>query len=267
MRHMISSIKRLRYFKRKSHVPHFQMIRTVESILISKFTKGHDQPLLDLGCGDGVFADSLDTSPLVGIDIDRKVLANSKSDRKRHFTIQSDAKYLPFASETFATIFSNCALEHMDSLQDILSEIRRILTRTGNFVFTVPTDHFFRMAKNDPVLRKQQLNEQQALDQYNLAHHHVNIFDFNTWVQVLAQAGFTIASWAFYLPGRIGQFIARMDILYTLKSNRELIRKLEKSFLGIGGLPLRFYFALYICHIGHRNSGTHILFKVNKTNK
>ncbi len=53
---------------------------------------------------------------------------------------QVSAHNLPFTDGAFASVFSNCALEHMDYIDRVLSETFRVIQDGGLFVASVVTD-------------------------------------------------------------------------------------------------------------------------------
>ena len=254
------------FFKSISRIPHFQMIRTVESGLLSSFINKESTPLLDLGCGNGEFAESLRLNQIYGIDVDLKAILEIEINKLYQRVILANASRLPCKNEAFASVFSNCAIEHMDHIEDVLDEIRRILKRKGEFIFTAPTDFFLKIVGEDRFLNDIYSDTRDTLNEYNRIHNHVNIFSLEKWKRILKKTGFEIQKHRYYLPGSIGKFIARMDVLYTVKPNEQVkyIRYFEKKFNSLLGLPLRLYFLLYLISLHRNYIGTHIIIKAMK---
>jgi SAM-dependent methyltransferase len=251
------------YFNTISHIPHFYMIRMIESRLMSDYIDKNEGPFLDLGCGDGTFSMSLKLNNIYAIDIDANPVKNIKDDGYYQAVHIASASSIPFHDSFFMTVFSNCALEHMDSLDDIFYEVRRVLKHNGKFIFTVPTEQFFKEVRSDKILQELGLNNEESIRKYNEFHHHVNIFDIPSWIKELEASGFNCLKYEYYLPKPIGAFVARMDVLYSIGSaaDKHLITKLEEEFNSTEGSPLRHFFERYLVNPHIELSGTHIIIK------
>ena len=247
-------------------LPHFYMIRSVELRLLSNYIVRTEGPFLDLGCGDGCFGKSLGLKDVYGIDIDEKLIKSIQKDDHYVGVYHADASKIPFKNDSFSTVFSNCALEHMDQIKKVLIEIKRVLKDQGKFILTVPTERLYEVIRKDAVLRKAGLGGQHAWDRYNRIHHHVNMFELGTWKELLEPIGFRILNHQYYLPGFIGRFVARMDMLYTVATpkTKNLVDKLENRYWSLAGLPLRIYFCHYIRNLRSENSGTHLIIRSEK---
>lgn len=97
--------------------------------------------VLDLGCGDGAFAEIIADAKWVGADIAQEAIGRA---RRRHpglrwERIDEDAP-LPFADESFAAVWCSETLEHVGDTAGFLAEARRVLAREAPLVLTVP-DH------------------------------------------------------------------------------------------------------------------------------
>jgi SAM-dependent methyltransferase len=103
----------------------------------------YPMPVLDLGCGDGVFAKLIFDQPLQS-GLDLRPHRVRKAWRAGIYTtaVTGNAAALPYADESFATVFSACAMEHMPPLSRILAEIERVLKPGGRLITTVPSGYF-----------------------------------------------------------------------------------------------------------------------------
>jgi SAM-dependent methyltransferase len=91
--------------------------------------------VLDFGCGTKPYECLFkNATSYTGVDIE--VSGHSHSDSKVDFFY--DGKTLPFADSTFDSVVSFEVLEHVFNIQDVLSEIERVLKRGGVFLVTIP---------------------------------------------------------------------------------------------------------------------------------
>ncbi len=86
--------------------------------------------LLDAGAGRGAYRDLLHdyVDEYIGLDV-----TASKAT-----TAVGDAQKLPFASESFDTVFCSQVLEHVPEPWKALAEMRRVLKPGGHLILTVP---------------------------------------------------------------------------------------------------------------------------------
>jgi SAM-dependent methyltransferase len=118
------------------------LLRAVEARIYQDLLPLED-PVLDLGCGDGHFASVAFPNPLtVGIDPATESLREAKARHAYRWVSRSTGGALPFASGSFTTVISNSVLEHIPDLDPVLSEVARVLRSGGRFIFCVPGDHF-----------------------------------------------------------------------------------------------------------------------------
>lgn len=90
--------------------------------------------LLDVGCGTGIFTDSVLSSggQIIGLDISMPMLARAANlFRRQQFTpLVGNMLALPFANGSFDKVYSMTALEFVDNAQSAFAELQRV-TRTG----------------------------------------------------------------------------------------------------------------------------------------
>ena len=121
-------------------IPAFRaLIRTIEGRLLIEYGP-LPRPLLDLGCGDGHFAQVVLGAADVGIDLDLQKLRQSAARKVYRHLDAASATRLPFRDGFFQSVLANCALEHMPDLDAVLDEVARVLKPGGTFVFTVPNE-------------------------------------------------------------------------------------------------------------------------------
>ena len=128
--------------------PMHAFFRSIELDLYHDSDVDFENPVLDLGCGDGRVIHILKETGLVkkppyGIDISYSLLKKAKLRNEYLSIIQADANYLPFKDESFASIICNGVLGSIpEGFEQPLKEANRILKKGGIFVATVPTDKF-----------------------------------------------------------------------------------------------------------------------------
>lgn len=102
---------------------------------------------LDLGCGDGAITALVASRMgarwnLVGLDPDASELQLA-ADRGLYERLdRAEGSSMPEADRSFDFVFSNSVLEHVDAIEETLTEIGRILKPDGHLIFTVPSEFF-----------------------------------------------------------------------------------------------------------------------------
>lgn len=123
-------------------IPAFRaFLRSVESRRLAALDL--PRPILDLGCGDGTFAQATFSEPLdFGIDPSAHAVGEARQ-RGMHCDLRvGEGGKLPYADGQFATVLSNSVVEHIPDIDGTLEEVRRVLRPGGLFVFTTPSEHF-----------------------------------------------------------------------------------------------------------------------------
>lgn len=149
-------------------------------------------PLLDLGCGDGIFAELVFSEPLrSGIDIRHKRVQQAHRAGVYELAVTGDATAMPYADAQFGTVFSGCAMEHVPPMPEMLREVARVLKPGGCLITTVPSGYFSEYLWLPGVLRRWGLAG--AASGYGkLIARLLTIFHMYhpaTWQRLLADAG------------------------------------------------------------------------------
>jgi SAM-dependent methyltransferase len=195
------------YFTRhlESMAPHRAILRAVECKLMGSVPLV--APVLDIGCGDGHFASIAYATPIdVGVDV-REAEAREAAARGRSVyrsvTVAS-ATALPFADGTFATVMSNCAIEHIPDNRAVLAEIGRVLRSGGTFATTLPSIHFAEYLLGATVMRRARLVR--LADRYgrffNRISKHHHIYDESEWRRRLEDVGLAVVDHQYYFSAR-----------------------------------------------------------------
>ena len=88
---------------------------------------------LDLGCGVGHSYQELAPRVTIGVDVEPAVLAGQ--DRETH---AADMRQLPFEPQSFASVISVQAIEHVPDPELVLAETARVLKPSGRAIFVTP---------------------------------------------------------------------------------------------------------------------------------
>jgi len=135
-----------------------------------------EEPVLDVGCGDGHFASVAFPLPLTaGIDPGSAVLNEARDRGAYHLLAQALGDGLPFPDGHFATVISNSVLEHIPGVDAVLAEIARVLRPGGRFIFCVPGGHFTQLLLFTQVFRRLRLERlAAAYERYfnRISRHH-----------------------------------------------------------------------------------------------
>src|SRR5690606_8061302 len=112
----------------------FFIIRTGLFRSISAFRGYMKGRLLDFGCGSKPYRKLFLVSEYVGTDIE----TSGHDHTHENIDIYYDGRTLPFADNSFDSIFSSEVLEHVFNLSEILDELCRVLKPGGHMLVTVP---------------------------------------------------------------------------------------------------------------------------------
>jgi len=176
------------YLDRFPNSPSLVLVRSVE---LKNFPqKFIAPPVLDLCCGDGLFAEILGLTDAYGCDIDEYALNKAKERASVYKDVKlCDARNLnEFRSNFFNTVISNCALEHVDGIEDALKSVSRVLKDKGKLIMTVPSKNLDRWfpGSNEKLLR------------HSSRQMHINVFSLEEWKEMLEKSNFKIIE-SYYL--------------------------------------------------------------------
>lgn len=165
-----------------------------------------EPPVLDLGCGEGIFAKVLFTTHIdVGIDPDSQELQRARQFGAYRKLIQAQGEELPVKSESFSTVLSNSVLEHIPQLTPVLREVYRVMKPGGTFYVTVPTDQFDRNTVIYQALTRLGLLAlaERYRTFFNRFWRHYHYYDLEGWSSLFRDAQFQIQRSQFYDPKRL----------------------------------------------------------------
>lgn len=171
-------------------------------------------PVLDLGCGEGLFAwilfkDAIET----GIDLNAREIEAAKLYGIHRELIQCPADQIPKPSGYYHTIFSNSVLEHIKDIESVLREAGRLLSGQGHFYITVPTHYFDQYSFMNLALTCLGFKNTAVRFRnfYNRFWKHYHYHSVQEWAELFNRAGFNVIKIIEYCPKQI----ALLDDLLT----------------------------------------------------
>ena len=163
-------------------------------------------PLLDVGCGDGLFwevitrevlgGSSLRLAGLMGIDVNRSELDLASM---RLSAIGGEVRALDISDPhvdlrtRFNTIICNCSLEHVPELEPALMNIRQYLNPEGELFMVLPAPRWTDTLATKKVLARLSGRLAQmygGLFDGFYQHHH--LYPAWTWEHLLGSLGFEV---------------------------------------------------------------------------
>ena len=140
--------------------------------------------ILDVACGTGLLLEILAKRPdepeLVGIDRVPAMLDEARRRLGQGVTLlEGDAAMLPFDDAVFQLVVSTNALHYFPDPDAVLHEIRRVISPSGNLVFTDWCRDYFWMKILNRVLPWTR-------------HAHEHTFNVSELEQGLSRAGFSV---------------------------------------------------------------------------
>lgn len=151
--------------------------------------------ILDLGCGDGLFASILFRHQMqyvdTGVDFDlREIKKAQKSGMYKHL-IHCSITNMPLETGSFDMVLSNSVLEHIPHIEKAIAEVSRVLKPGGYFVFTVPSEHLSKQMFFPKVFKKIGLNflANQYINIKNSAWKHYHLYSPDLWMDKLSLHG------------------------------------------------------------------------------
>ncbi len=179
------------------------LLRSVEARFYADLPMPH--PVLDLGCGDGHFAEvAWPQGVEVGLDPWWAPLQEARERAHHALLNQADGARMPYADGSFAAVVSNSVLEHIPDVEPVIAEVARVLRPGGWFHFCVPGPNFRRflsVARALDALRLKGLAEayRRLFDRIS---RHYYYDDAEAWTARLACHGLRVARYWSYFSRR-----------------------------------------------------------------
>lgn len=162
-------------------------------------------PILDLGCGDGDFANhtfnEYGRQIDVGFDPWLQPLKESVENKiYQDGALQAFGDKMPFPTNHFEAVISNSVLEHIPDITPVLVEAGRVLKPGGIFLMTMPNHRFTEMLWGAQLFERWGLKG--LADRYrtffNFISRHQHTEPVEWWADQLAQAGMAVERWEYY---------------------------------------------------------------------
>ena len=230
-------------------VPAFRaLLRSIEARMVGE--REWPRPILDLGCGDGHFAQAAFTQPLdAGIDPSVQAIAEA-ARRGMHRDLKvGDSNAMPFPDGAFATVLSNSVLEHIPDIDATLRETHRVLQPGGLFVFTTPNQHYAEYMFFSDAFNRVGLKGLAARYGafFNHIAHHYRTDSAPVWTERLARFGFAVRECRTYFSREashvfdLAHYYSSPTIFYKLVFGRWIIAPRRANFALIEPLLRRYY--------------------------
>lgn len=205
------------------------MERAIECRLISAVEL--KRPILDLGCGDGLFSSILFTEPPeVGIDISFDELKKSFKKNTYKNIAAGNLSMLPLKTQSFNTVISNSVMEHVINLNEAVREAYRVLSPGGKFILTVPTENFEKFLFYPRTLQglglKGLAGRYRRLVNKIFKHHHA--YDTTRWIRIIEDNGFKVLKTTNYCQRKV---MTLSDFYLPFNSISLLNKKIFKRWI------------------------------------
>jgi len=190
----------------ESRPPFLALIRAKEAKLFSKYLP-LKAPVMDLGCGDGFFAEVVFGRIATGVDIADSRMGEAQSKQVYDRIVEYNGTKLPFHDESFETVVSNCTLEHVEKLEKVVTEAGRVTKPGGRFLTSVMAKPWEDNLAGSMVLGnsyKSWMRKKQV---------HVNLLSFSEWKWVFEKGGWKVINAVGYLAPRTCRWL---DLLHYI---------------------------------------------------
>ncbi len=230
-------------------LPYFRaLLRAVES----RFYQDIDlpSPTLDLGCGDGHFAQlTFDRKLEVGLDPWTGGLSEARARGVYDTVTEADGSSMPYPDAFFSSALSNSVLEHIPYLDSVLVETARVLKPGAPFVFCVPNHNFLPSLSVarflDAIGLKPLARAYRAF--FNKISRHESCESPEQWTKRLEAAGFKMERyWHYFSPAALaafewGHYFGLPSLIIHLFSGKWHLTRSRWNFAPIMALIRKYY--------------------------
>lgn len=152
-------------------------------------------PILDVGCGDGLFARiAFENAEVWGLDIDAREGRWAAASQAYSQVVLADVTRAKLPRAFFATCVANCSLEHVPHIDLAMKNIFDSLKPGGRVFMFVPNkvwaQHLLSYRFLSAIGAKSLASTLQQ--RINTVFRHEHLYDADGWRQVLLDAGFAV---------------------------------------------------------------------------
>ncbi|MDF1565388.1 MAG: class I SAM-dependent methyltransferase [Deltaproteobacteria bacterium] len=193
---------------------------------------GCPPPILDVGCGDGLFARlAFEDAEVWGIDIDGNEARRAQASRSYSQVVLADVTTAHLPKGFFGACVANCSLEHVPDLPAAARNILAALRPGGVFYAFVPDRAWAGQMLSSRLLRGLKLGPLAGIldEAVNTVFKHHHLEDAEGWRAIFEDVGFvvdrvepvgstasTMAFEAFLLPSLLGWVNKKVTGRWTL---------------------------------------------------
>lgn len=161
--------------------------RTLEAIK----TMGHGAVLLDIGCGNGIFAKQALKiyKQVIGVDISLRALTNISHRSFPVFQADLNNNFIPLKDNCVDSVVCLDVIEHVYDPYVLVYEVYRILKDGGEFIVTTPNTRF---VKHIMHLLLKGISPKTNLDNEGYDGGHLHYFTFKDLRKILEECNFDI---------------------------------------------------------------------------
>lgn len=156
------------------------------------------EPILDVGCGDGVFARlAYPNKQAWGIDINATEVSRAQATDAYRTLVCGNICDVDLPAGFFGSALANCSLEHVPDVDAALRNIRRSLRPRAPAALIVPAFDWTRHMATVEILRSAGLARiADAYGQFfDRLFSHVHLYDPKEWSRRMEAAGFSDVIW------------------------------------------------------------------------
>jgi len=183
--------------------------------------------LLDVGCGDGSFAELVADryDAIYGVDINRRALAVAMLKGVRVCKLNLNQLGLPFPDNEFDTVTCLDVIEHVFEPAELIREMARVLKPSGTLLISTPNIRYWRHIRSLLLYGK---FPKTSGDSEGYDGGHLHYFTFRDLVELLQACGL--------------RSVVQKGIMTERKSLRHRLgtyilgRRFEREFLSVGVL-------------------------------
>jgi len=190
--------------------------------------------ILEVGCGGGQFIraikKSLPNSQCYGFDISRPAIEWAQTNDKTVDYKLGESNVFPWGDNFFDAILIFDVLEHVDSVEKTLEEIKRVLKDGGVFYAFIPCE-------GDPLSIWYNLRHFKSLDKLTFKYAgHINRYSKKKWLEIFKRFNFSVTN-LYYGEHFFGQLVG-LTAFYLMdkRAKKQNITQLnnESYFKSVG---------------------------------